>query len=110
MIRAVFCVAEQGRWLGCSIRGHAGFAPHGSDIVCAGVSALAIGIVNGIVRAGIPAQVTSKDGEIYLLLDDGLNNEQDLVAQALLETLFHGLYDVAQQYPKRVVVHKEKHF
>lgn len=49
MIRVIFRVRPDG---GCSLafRGHAGAGPYGADLVCAGVSALAITAAKGAQR------------------------------------------------------------
>ena len=52
---------------GLRIHGHAGYAEYGSDIICAGVSALATNLVNSIEAFTKDEIVTHVDEEIGLL-------------------------------------------
>ncbi len=48
MIQVIFQVDSNGQYKGFLLKGHAGYAEHGQDIVCAAVSALSINTVNSI--------------------------------------------------------------
>lgn len=48
MIRVTFYKNKKNEYLGFQLKGHAGFAEYGQDIVCAAVSALSINTVNSI--------------------------------------------------------------
>ncbi|MCD8120237.1 MAG: ribosomal-processing cysteine protease Prp [Lachnospiraceae bacterium] len=48
MIRVVFYRNSNGTWKGFSVKGHAGYAEAGKDIVCAAVSALVINTLNSL--------------------------------------------------------------
>jgi len=48
MIRATFLESKSGELQGFIVEGHAGYAPAGEDIVCAGVSALVQTAVAGL--------------------------------------------------------------
>ncbi|MBE5921538.1 MAG: ribosomal-processing cysteine protease Prp [Lachnospiraceae bacterium] len=48
MIQVTFYKNQTGEWKGFSIKGHAGYAEYGKDIVCAAVSALALNTLNSI--------------------------------------------------------------
>ena len=50
MIRVKFFHSENGASLGFSFNGHAGYAAHGSDIVCAAVSSVAYMTANTIIE------------------------------------------------------------
>ena len=45
------------RLIGFDIRGHADYAPHGEDIVCAAVSVLAITAVNSLLEQVGPVMI-----------------------------------------------------
>lgn len=96
---------------GFSITGHARYAGHGSDIVCAGVSAVAQTAVLGLRQvAGIPVQVDEGPGKLECLVGDhqpepGENAEAiRQKAQAILEAMVIGLRDIEKDYPKHVRV------
>lgn len=54
--------------LGFEMSGHANFAEHGQDLVCAGASAVAFGAVNAVMKlTGIePVIDLGEDGGFYL--------------------------------------------
>ena len=84
---------------GFTISGHAKTAPHGQDIVCAGVSTLAQSAIMGIER--------HLGRDIDLGQDtDGLTmsliGQPDSLTGAILETMLLGLTEIAKLYPKSV--------
>ncbi len=57
------------------MQGHAGYAPRGSDIVCAAVSVLAQNTVNSIehfTQDSFTADVDEENGGLYLKIEPGL--------------------------------------
>ncbi len=90
---------QSGKLQRFSIRGHAGFADIGTDIVCAAASILVINAVNSCeVLLGIePATVDDND---TLLCEV----PQDDSAQLLFNSMVYGLEELMKQYPKHVQV------
>lgn len=89
---------------GFSVSGHANLAPHGQDIVCAGVSALTQAAVLGITNyLNKKANIEVLVGKLGVELEepDGLTN-------AILETMLLGLMEIAKLYPKsvRIIEHR----
>ena len=85
------------------VRGHANQAPHGEDIVCAGVSAL--------LTAGFNNLRNHKDYE--LKLDEGYalfkaEAELDAHDEAVIETIICGLNSIHESYPKFIEVKTDK--
>ena len=86
---------------GCiTIEGHAGYAPHGQDIVCAAVSALVqtfIASVEELTTDEIKA-IRNEQGQIqsiqYRELTEG--------AQLLLASFFVGIRMIADAYPSNL--------
>jgi uncharacterized protein YsxB (DUF464 family) len=101
---------------GFHITGHARYADHGSDIVCAGVSAVAQTAVLGLRQvAGIPVQVDEGPGKLdCTVLEFTQSGAQPnpgetaeavrQKAQAILEAMVVGLRDIEKDYPKHVRV------
>jgi uncharacterized protein len=84
------------------VRGHAGFAPAGNDIVCAAVSALVQSGAHGVARrAGARASVRDDPHGAYVLDVPGGGGAR---AQALLESTVDGLRAIARSYPGIVSV------
>ena len=79
------------------ITGHANYASHGEDIVCAGISTLAYSIGNKILNL---------DEKFNLVVDENeflfKNNKDTDNINLLLETLYEGLLMIEHQYPKNI--------
>ena len=82
--------------------GHANYSEHGSDIVCAGVSALAITTVNNIEKLAGYQPIVEVDevegGYLYMEVVEGLTKEQEHTTQILLNSLLLGLEDIQSEY------------
>ncbi|MDT2673308.1 ribosomal-processing cysteine protease Prp [Enterococcus dongliensis] len=94
MIKATFKKSND-YFSSVTMEGHAFYSKHGTDIVCAGVSALFITIVNEL------------SGEV---VDVNSNNEQTIVVEPtrknviLLTALLHGLESIEEQHPENLKV------
>ena len=81
-----------------TVTGHANYAPHGQDIVCAAVSVLAQNLIMSIEELTADAIDYEIDhGNIYI-------NYRNLseVAQLLVSSFFIGVEAVASAYPQNV--------
>lgn len=83
-----------------TINGHAGYAPHGQDIVCAAVSALVqtfLASVDELTHDEITAR-RNEQGQIetiqYRKLSEG--------AQLLMASFFVGIRMIADSYPSNI--------
>ena len=105
MIRAVFNREGQ-RYTGFQASGHAGYADHGSDIVCAAVSVLGCTCVNSLesVCGVTPDIAANDDGILAFTLPHSLDDGQAHDAQVLMAALHQGIADVARQYPRYVTL------
>jgi len=100
MISAVL-YRRDGRYTGYKASGHSGYAEAGSDIVCAGVSALSITCVNAMERLlGIETspRVDEDSGLLSFELPP-LEEKQESGAQLLMGALGQGLSDLQESYP-----------
>ena len=104
MTRCTLFVDSASRITGFSIKGHSGYAEEGSDIVCAGISALVITIENALCQLLklSPVERGGEDGFLEVLLPEKLTDNQMRDAQLLLSTLHIGLESIAQAYPDYV--------
>ena len=90
---------------GYNISGHANTAPHGQDIVCAGVAALSQTAVLGLERhlqRSIQLDVAS--GKLIVELAD----EPDALTEAILESMVLGLTEIVKLYPKSVRISEHR--
>lgn len=84
------------------VTGHAGYSGHGTDIVCAAVSALVQAAILGLEKvAGQPHESEVSEGSVWCRLTPGAP-EAEARSQAILETMVLGLHDIAKDYPKFV--------
>lgn len=86
------------------VTGHANTAPHGADIVCAGVSALTDSAVLGLERY-LGRKLTLQAGSGLLAVN--LAAPPDERTDAILETMLLGIKEIARLYPRivRIVEH-----
>ena len=87
---------EAGKIVRLEVRGHAGFAQVGRDIVCAAVSALVLTSARGVASyGGARTRVHDDPSGAYVLDVTGGGAR----AQAVLETTLEGLRAIARSYP-----------
>ena len=88
--------------------GHANYSAHGSDIVCAGVSALAITNVNSIEKLAGYQPIVEVDevegGYLYMEVVEDLTKEQEHTTQILLNSLLLALEDIQSAYQDLLAV------
>ena len=100
MTRCTLFVDSASRITGFSIKGHSGYAEEGSDIVCAGISALVITMENALCQLLklSPAERGGEDGSLEVLLPEKITDQQMHDAQLLLCALHIELENIAQAY------------
>ena len=98
MIIATFFKDAKGIWKGFSLVGHAGYSEHGSDIVCAGVSALAINAVNSIEAFTDDKTLVNVEEETGLLTFSFSDSNVSEKGQLLIESLILGLKGIGEEY------------
>ena len=77
-----------------SIKGHAGYAQYGEDIVCSAVTSSVMTVINGITEcAQLPADVSVSDNEIVLNLAT-----RTQIAEYFLSALKLQLEYIAEEY------------
>lgn len=99
MIQVEIRRAGNRRIHGFIISGHADFSRRGSDIVCSGVSAVAIGTVNAIeALLSVDVSPVDRDGYLSATVPDGLGQERDGQVQLLLESMVVMLQGIEASY------------
>ncbi|HWR05664.1 ribosomal-processing cysteine protease Prp [Sporomusa sp.] len=90
---------------GFMVNGHAQAAPHGQDIVCAGVSALTQSSIMGIERH-LRREINLVQDRSGLKIE--LAGQTDSLTAAVFETMLLGLTEIAKLYPKsvRIIEHR----
>ena len=115
MIRIRVTEGEEGFIL--SATGHAGYAPRGQDIVCAGVSALLYGLVSflkgslsiatagGLCGAGERSSLWVREGDGTLAVE--VSSPRPLYREAL-DVAVAGLEMMAAAYPAYVILENNR--
>ena len=103
MIKIKIGHASNGQVNFLEVKGHANSAPHGEDLVCAGVSAILGGGFNNLKN--------HKDYE--LKLDEGYalfktDTTLDAHDEVVIETIICGLNSIRESYPKFIEVKADK--
>jgi len=109
MISAVL-FREDGRYTGYRASGHSGYAEAGSDIVCAGVSALSITCVNALeslLGVRVHPRTDEESGLLRFTLPETEGKTAEGV-QLLMGALGQGLKDLAESYPGYVTFEIEE--
>jgi len=87
-------------------RGHADFAEHGQDIVCAAVSAILQALRLGLeTYAGIPLDADQEPGELHVRWPENARDDPSL--RAIVTTAELSVERIAEQYPEQVRLTRE---
>lgn len=109
MIRVTLYTDAENLITGFELSGHADYAEHGSDIVCAAVSVLAINAINSIetfTSDCFDIKTEEESGYMELKMISPISNNGRL----LLNSLALGLQGVADDYGKKYIkISQEKH-
>ena len=106
-----FYKRSDGTLVGYRAQGHSGYAQAGSDIVCAGVSALTQSTLNGLQNVlHVPVMFDQDDPSALLeaIITPDATDKQLEQAQILLETLLQGLQAIERSYPRNVRIFFEE--
>lgn len=91
------------------IEGHAGYAEHGSDIVCAAVSVTAYTAAGALEElAGVRDCYTAEDGYMAIDLPDDIKGERKRTADIILETTVIGFKQIEMEYGRYISVLDEE--
>ena len=96
---------EHGENIGFRCLGHAGFARHGKDIVCAAVSGLVLNTINSIeefTEDKFSCATEEKAGLVEFMIVSEVSKESAL----LMDSLFLGLTNIQHDYGKRFITVK----
>jgi len=97
---------KSNRIVSFAVEGHANYAEHGMDIVCAGVSAVSVGTVNAVeALAGVELPAKMKDGWLSSRIPLLDQPELDQKVQLLLESMVVMLDTIAQSYGNYVKIY-----
>lgn len=89
--------------------GHAGYAPEGTDIVCAGISALCMALINSLEQLQDEADISIErvhfaDGEFCVEVSYAENCFSRERARTVFSTVMQGLKAIERLYPDYLFV------
>ncbi len=96
---------QAGRIQSFEMSGHADFAAHGKDLVCAGASAVAFGSVNAIIAlTGQTPDIRQgkEGGYLKVVLPSATNREQDI--QLIVRAMIVSLQTIEQDYGQHIQI------
>ena len=97
MINVTIFKDSSNQYKAFSMLGHAEYAEHGSDIICASVSVLGINTINAIEKFTddvITVNIDDNSGLLTLSFDNTVSSESKL----LVDTMILGLEDIVESY------------
>ncbi len=103
MLTVTFRTDSRNRLSAFFADGHAEFSDHGSDVVCAGVSAILQAAVLGLTEhAHLALAATMASGQLAVEIPPEARNREDVCA--IVDTARLSIEQIARQYPDHVRV------
>lgn len=102
MIQVEIIRNASGAYRGFSVEGHAGYAAHGQDIICAAVSVLAQNTVNSIEKFtddAFSGEIDEKTGRLSVMFPQGVGKDSRL----LLDSMVLGIESIVEAYGKKFI-------
>ncbi len=96
MLKAVF-YRKNGRLCRCSVKGHAGYAEHGQDVVCAAVSSAVQLTANLLTETFKENAQAAAKGDTVNIRTDGSD-----ISVKLLEALYVHLQCISEEFPDTI--------
>ena len=104
MIRIEIRKNADGSYKGFSVKGHAGFAESGSDIVCSAVSMLVINTINSIESFTADKFRVEDDEEKGIIDFEFISDQISPDSALLLDSMVLGLNGVRKEYGKFIEI------
>ena len=97
---------EVGSIVSFTMSGHALYAEHGQDIVCAGASAVSFGTINAVheLTGIIPEIEQGEDGFLRCVIPGNLPESIQEKIQTLLEGMVISLQTIEEQYCEHIKI------
>lgn len=103
MIKVLIDEQPTGRIRSFEMSGHANFAEHGKDLVCAGASAVSFGAVNAIIAlTGKMPQIDQGSDGGYLKVTFPEADEKDHDIQLIVKAMIVSLQTIEQDYGQHI--------
>lgn len=107
MIKVTVTKDQSGLIHSFEMKGHADFAEHGKDLVCAGASAVSFGAVNAVISLTEITPIIKQNGDggyLYVEVPSISNPEKAANIQLILEAMIVSLQTIEQDYGKYIKI------
>jgi uncharacterized protein YsxB (DUF464 family) len=105
MINVTISKEQSGRIHSFEMTGHANFAEHGKDLVCAGASAVVFGSVNAIHKlTGITPEIIQHADGGYLKVVFHVAKENDSEYQLIIQAMIVSLQTIELDYGEHIQI------
>ncbi|TQR19206.1 ribosomal-processing cysteine protease Prp [Psychrobacillus vulpis] len=101
MIKVTVTRDQSGLIHSFEMKGHANFAEHGKDLVCAGASAVSFGAVNAVIALTEITPIIEQKGNggyLYVEVPSISDSEKAANIQLILEAMIVSLQTIEQDY------------
>ena len=95
----VLIKSEEKKFKSLEIKGHANSAPHGEDLVCAGVSSVLTGGLNNLENPK-GFNIILEEGHSLVEVKDSISSHDEIV----METIIAGLKTIEESYGKFIQI------
>lgn len=107
MIKVNIYRNKSGHITAFELTGHANSGPHGHDLVCAAVSAVAFGMTNAVMKLSEIEPIIDQGGQggyLKVTLPDEVADEQFEKATLLLEGMLTSLVTIERDYDQYISI------
>jgi uncharacterized protein YsxB (DUF464 family) len=105
MIQITINRTESGTIQSFTMNGHANFAKHGEDIVCASASAVSVGTINAVhALTGVIPECKQEHGLLSCVIPENLSENTIDQVQLLLEGMVVSLQSIEEEYGKHIKI------
>ncbi|MCZ2258405.1 ribosomal-processing cysteine protease Prp [Sporosarcina sp. G11-34] len=105
MIKIIVNKDQSGRIHSFEMTGHADFAEHGKDLVCAGASAVSFGAVNAIISlTGKTPKIRQGSDGGYLSISLPQSPEDDHDIQLIVKAMIVSLQTIEHDYGQHIKI------
>lgn len=105
MITVIITKNQSDRIQSFEMSGHADFAEHGKDLVCAGASAVSFGAVNAIMKlTGVQPKISQGDDGGYLKVSFPEGHPKDADVQLIVQAMIVSLETIELDYGQYIQI------
>ncbi|MBR0461217.1 MAG: ribosomal-processing cysteine protease Prp [Erysipelotrichaceae bacterium] len=103
MVKVKFSLDDEGNYTYLLVSGHAEYADYGSDLICASVSSIIFGLMNGLDENGFEG-VTISDSENQIEI---INESRSDKANDYIELVIYQLKTIEESYGEFIKVERK---